>query len=157
MLSMVGSVTILIAMSSTGGIFFHRDPNNLVFPPQPGYGAGYQNGNPDGYGWYNHGVYMPLTADRTPEYYFPRYMAVPPTQSFLPNYYNPYVSRGQRFIPFSGCGGPHPMSGPPQSSAMQEVHPYSATLNEAPRVTAPRFSGRVEAPPVNPGNTGLRP
>ncbi len=157
MVSMVGSVTILIAMSSTGGIFFNREPNHLVLPPQPGYGVGYRNGNPDGYGWVERGVNLPLTADRTPDYYFPRYMAVPPTQMFLPNYYNPYVSRGQRFLPFAGCGGPHPMSGPPTASAMEAVHPYNETLNETPRVTAPRFSGRVEAPPVNPGTTGLRP
>ena len=49
------------------------------------------------------------------------------------------------------------MSGPPQGSAMSEVHPYDTTLNDQPRVTAPRFSGRVEAQPVNPGSTGLRP
>ncbi len=77
MVSMVGSVTILIAMSSTGGIFFNRNPNNLVLPPLPGYGAGFPNGNPDGYGWFDHGVNLPLTTDRTPEYYFPRYLAVP--------------------------------------------------------------------------------
>jgi hypothetical protein len=157
MVSMVGSVTILIAMSSTGGIFFHRNPNNLVQPPLPGYGAGYPNGNPDGYGYHDYGVHLPLAADRISEYYFPRYMAVPATQSYLPNYYNPYVSRGQRYIPYTDCGGPHPASGPPQASAMEEVHPYRATLNETPRVTAPRFSGRVEATPVNPGSTGLRP
>jgi hypothetical protein len=157
MVSMVGSVTILIAMSSTGGIFFHRNPNNLVQPPLPGYGAGYQNGNPDGYGYFDHGVNLPLTADRTGEYFFPRYLAIPASQSFMPIYYNPFVSRGQRFIPFSGCGGSHPMSGPPQASAEDVVHPYTSTLNETPRVTAPRFSGRVEAPPINPGNTGLRP
>jgi hypothetical protein len=157
MVSMVGSLTILIAMSSTGGIFFHRNPDNHVQPPLPGYGAGYPNGNPDGYGYYDHGVNLPLTTDRTPEYYFPRYLAVPATQSYLPNYYNPYVSRGQRYIPFTGCGGPHPASGPPQGSAMDAISPYKETLNETPRVTAPRFSGRVEAPPVNPGSTGLRP
>jgi hypothetical protein len=157
MVSMVGSVTLLIAMGSTGGIFFNRNPNNLVQPPLPGYGAGYQNGNPDGYGWVDFGVNLPLTADRTPDYYFPRYLAVPPTQMFLPNYYNPYISRGQRFLPFTGCGGLHPASGPPAASAMEPVHPYSETLNTTPRVSAPRFSGRVEAPPVNPGTTGLRP
>jgi hypothetical protein len=157
MVSMIGSVTILIAMSSTGGIFFHRNPNNHVMPPLPGYGAGYANGNPDGYGYLDYGTNLPLTADRTPEYYFPRYMAVPPSQLFLPNYFNPYVSRGQRFIPYSTCGGPHPMSGPPQASAMEEVHPYQSTLNNQPRITAPRFGGRVEATPESPGSTGLRP
>ena len=157
MVSMIGSVTILIAMGSTGGIFFNRNPNNLVQPPLPGYGVGYANGNPDGYGFYDQGVNLPLVEDRTPEYHFPRYLAVPASQSFLPNYYNPYVSRGQRYMPYAGCGGPHVMSGPPQSSAMHDVHPYNATLNQIPRVTAPNFSGRVEAAPVNPGNTGLRP
>lgn len=157
MVSMVGSVTILIAMSSTGGIFFHRNPNNLVQPPLPGYGAGFQNGNPDGYGWVDFGVNLPLTADRIAEYHFPRYLAVPASQMFLPNYFNPFVSRGQRFIPFTACGGSHPASGPAQASAMDEVHPYQSTLNETPRVTAPRFSGRVEAIPVTPGSTGLRP
>src|SRR4051812_16688287 len=153
MAGMVGSVTILIAMSSTGGIFFNRNPNNLVLPPQPGYGVGYANGNPDGYGYFDPGVLLPLTADRTPDYFFPRYLAIPPSQMFLPNYYNPYVSRGQRFLPFAGCGGLHPVSGPPVYSAMEPVHPYTETLNNQPRVFTPRFSGRVEAQPVNPGTT----
>ena len=158
MVSMVGSVTILIAMSSTGGIFFHRNPNNHVMPPLPGYGAGYPNGNPDGYGFIDYGDKLPLYTDRLPEYHFPRYLAVPASQLFLPNYYDPYVSRGQRFIPYAGCGGsPHPMSSLPKVSAVQSVHPYTETLNTTPRVSAPRFSGRVEAPPVNPGGTGLRP
>ena len=60
MVSMVGSVTLLIAMSSTGGIFFHRDPNNHVAPPLPGYGAGFRNDNPDGYGFHNFGLDLPL-------------------------------------------------------------------------------------------------
>jgi hypothetical protein len=157
MMTMVGSVTLLIAMNSTGGIFFNRNPNNGVQPPMPGYGAGFSNGNPDGYGWFDQGLRMPMVEDRTPEYHFPRYLAVPASQLFLPNYYNPYVSRGQRYMPYAGCGGPHVMSGPPQGSAMEAVHPYEETLNTTPRVVAPRFNGRVEATPVNPGSTGLRP
>jgi hypothetical protein len=157
MISMVGSVTILIAMNSTGGIFFNRNPNNHVQPPLPGYGAGFPNGNPDGYGYFDHGTNLPMTADRTGEYYFPRYLAVPANQLFLPNYYDPYVSRGQRYLPFAGCGGPHPASGAPTGSAMESVHPYEDTLNTTPRIPAPRFNGRVEATPVNPGTTGLRP
>ena len=117
MVSMVGSVTLLIAMGSTGGIFFNRNPNNLVLPPQPGYGVGFANGNPDLYGYINPGVLLPLAADRTPDYYFPRYLAYPATQVWLPNYYNPYVSRGQRFLPAAGCGGLHPASGPPRGQA----------------------------------------
>ena len=59
MITMVGSVTILIAMNTTGGIFFHRDPQNHVMPPLPGYGAGFANGNPDGYGWFDQGTHPP--------------------------------------------------------------------------------------------------
>ncbi len=157
MISMIGSVTILIAMNTTGGIFFNRNPNKWVEPSHPGYGVGFTNGNPDGYGWVDFGTNLPMTADRISEYYFPRYMSIPPNQLFLPNYYNPYVSRGQRFLPFTGCGGPHPASGVPVGSANEAVHPYQETLNTVPRVVAPRFNGRVEANPVNPGSTGLRP
>jgi hypothetical protein len=155
--AMLCTVTLLVAMNTTGGIFFHRDPNNHVLPPLPGYGAGFANGNPDGYGWFDQGTYLPMVQDRTSEYHFPRYMAVPATQLWLPNYYNPYVSRGQRYMPYAGCGGPHAMSGPPEGSAMESVHPYTETLNNTPRVTPPRFNGRVEAAPDNRSSTGLRP
>jgi hypothetical protein len=157
MACMVGSVTILVAMSSTGGLFFHRNPNNLVLPPQPGYGVGFVNGNPDGYGWVNPGVLLPLTADRTPDYFFPRYLALPATQQCLPNFYNPYISRGQRFIPYAGCGGLHPASGPPTATAVEAMHPYTETLNNQPRTAIPTFSGRVEAAPDTSTSTGLRP
>jgi len=75
----------------------------------------------------------------------------------MPNYYNAYISRGQRFLPYVGCGGPHPLSGQPVASAVEPVNPYRQTLNETPRTAVPAFSGRVEATPVNPGSTGLRP
>ena len=155
--SMIASVAMMIALQSTGGIFFNRDPNNHVLPPQPGHGVGYPNGNPDGYGYVDIGDRMPLLGDRTPDYYFRRYGVVPPTQMFMPTYYNPYVTRGQRFIPFAGCGGPHPMSGQPLVPATLPVHPYQETLNTTPRTSIPAFTGRVEATPVNPGTTGLRP
>ena len=159
MVSMVGSVTILIAMSSTGGIFFNRNPNNLVLPPLPGYGAGFPNGNPDGYGWVDHGVHLPLTADRTPGILLP---ALPgrarPRRSFLPNYYNPYISRGQRFLPFAGCGGPHPASGPPAASAMRVGPPVQRDARTtSPGSRLPSSAAGSRPPPVNPGTTGLRP
>lgn len=155
--SLVGSIALMTALCSTGGIFFNRDPYNHVLPPQPGYGIGFENGNPDRYGYVEIGDRIPLSADRTPEYYFRRYGSIPTSQLFMPGYFNPYISRGQRFIPFAGCGGAHPMGGQPAASAMQPIHPYRETLNEAPRTTVPAFTGRVEATPVNPGTTGLRP
>ena len=77
---------------------------------------------------------------------------------FFPSYYNPYISRGQRFMPYAGCGGPHPMSNQPAASAEETVHPYTSTINNVPQTTeAPTFTGKVDSPPVNPGSTGLRP
>ena len=49
------------------------------------------------------------------DYYFPRYLAVPPEQMFMQTYYNPFETRGQRYIPFAGAGGDHPAGGPPES------------------------------------------
>jgi hypothetical protein len=125
--------------------------------PGPGYGYGFPNGNPDGYGWVDYGTTHPIGADRTPEYYFPRYLAVPPSQMFLPSYYNPYITRGQRFIAYSGCGGCHPMGGPAVASAMTPVFPYEEDLAKDSGLTVPKFTGRVEAPPIAPGGSGLTP
>lgn len=158
MVALLGSMTLWISISSTGGIFFNRNPNQGVMPPQPGLGVGFPNGNPDGYGWVDFCDRLPLTADRIPDYYFRRYNTVPATQMFFPGYYNPYISRGQRFLPFTGCVGPHPLSKPPVASAEETVHPYNSTLNNVPQTSvAPTFTGRVEAAPVNPGSSGLRP
>ena len=159
MVSLVGSVTLWVAIGSTSGIFFNRNPNNGVMPPQPGDGVGFPNGNPDGYGWVDFGDRLPLGADRIPDFYFHRYNVVPATQMYFPTYYNSYIMRGQRFLPYSGCGGGvHPMSGPAQQSAEVSVHPYTETLSNSPQTTAaPTFTGKVEATPVNPGSTGLRP
>ena len=76
----------------------HRS-GGYVEPPGPGDGWGFPNGNPDGYGWHDPAPYLPLGADRTAEYYFPRYFAVPPEQVFMGTYYNPYVNRGPALPP----------------------------------------------------------
>ena len=83
-------------------LFHHRD---YILPPGPGDGWGFPNGFPDGYGWADYGPYLPLNADRTADYYFPRYYVVPPEQMFFPTYYNPYETRGQRYIPYVADGG----------------------------------------------------
>jgi hypothetical protein len=128
-----------------------------IVPPGPGYGWGFPNNAPDSYGWWDHGTALPLDANRTPEYYFPRYYSLPPEQMFLQSYYNPYLTRGQRYISYTGCGGWHPAGGPPTGSAMTPVHPYQDTIGSGPRISIPTFSGRVEAPPVNSGGSGLTP
>lgn len=158
-------LTLSVAMGSTSGLF-HRDgthrhrlfsPAGKTLPPGPGNGWGFPNNNPDGYGWMDHGDSLPLGADRTAEYFFPRYFAVPPQQIFLPQYYNPYANRGERYIPHANCGGEHPMGGPPRASAMTPIHPYNETISGSPRVAVPPLRGRVEAPPINAGGSGLIP
>ena len=91
-------------------LFHHHD---YILPPGPGDGWGFPNGFPDGYGWADYGPYLPLNADRTADYYFPRYYVVPPEQMFFPSFYNPYETRGQRYLPYVADGGAHPAGGAP--------------------------------------------
>jgi hypothetical protein len=157
MTASIGSLVLACALASTGGWFQHQRQGGWILPPGPGYGWGFPNDNPDKYGWVDNGIYLPLGADRTPDYYFPRYLAIPFQQLVFPSYYNPYVTRGQRYIPYSGGGGAHPMGGPPLGSALTPLHPYQDTLGSGPTVAVPPLSGNVEAPPINPGSTGLTP
>lgn len=156
MASTIVSMTLALALGASSGAFRHG-PETRIMAPGPGSGWGFPNGNPDGYGWHDIGDALPLGADRTGDYFFRRYFAVPTEQMFMPNYYNPYVSRGQRYIPYAGCGGCHPMGGPAMVSATSPVHPYSETIGTGPRIQVPNFSGRVEAPPINAGGSGLTP
>jgi hypothetical protein len=72
-------------------------------------------------------------------------------------YYNPYVNRGQRYLPYTGNGGEHPMGGPPLASAMTPIRPYSSLSNTPPVIQVPRLNGRVESPWEPSGKTGLTP
>jgi hypothetical protein len=131
----------------------HHIKSDHIMPPGPGDGWGFPNGNPDGYGWVDYEDNLPLGADRTAEYYFPRYFAVPANQMFIQTYYNPFETRGQRFIPFTGAGGDHPAGGPAISSAALPVSPY-ADEPDTPVVKIPRLNGRVEGgslPSAGPG------
>ena len=148
-------LTLALALSATGGLFH---AGGRVMPPGPGYGWGFPNGNPDGYGWVDYSGYLPLGADRTPDYYFPRYLAVPPVQMFIRTYYSPYVQCGQRYIPYAGCGGGiHPMSAPPPGSSMTPVYPYYGTVGDRPVVPPPVYSGRVEGSPSPTGSRSAYP
>ena len=118
----------------------HHIKENHIVPPGPGDGWGFPNDNPDHYGWVDYGVDLPLGADRTAEYYFPRYFAVPPEQMFIQTYYNPFETRGQRYIPYVGAGGDHPAGGPPPASAALPVTPYADEPN-TPVVRVPRLTG----------------
>lgn len=134
--------------------FHHTDH---ILPPGPGAGWGFPNGFPDGYGWADYGPYLPLNGDRNAEYFFPRYYVAPPEQLFLPTYYNPYVTRGQRYLPYVADGGAHPAGGAPISSAELPVRPYASMPGHTPAVAVPRLNGRTEAPYVNSGTSGLTP
>lgn len=134
--------------------FHHRDH---ILPPGPGAGWGFPNGFPDGYGWADYAPYLPLGADRTSDYYFPRYFTVPPEQMFFPTYYNPYETRGQRYLPYVAGGGAHPAGGAPISSSELPMRPYGSMPGHTPAVNVPRLNGRTEAPYVNSGTSGLTP
>jgi hypothetical protein len=135
-------------------LFHHRD---YILPPGPGAGWGFPNGFPDGYGWADYGPYLPLNADRTGEYFFPRYYVVPPEQMFFPTYYNPYDTRGQRFIPYVADGGAHPAGGAPTGPSDLPVRPYASMPGRSPFTNVPRLNGRSEAPFVPSGTSGLTP
>lgn len=152
------SLTLAFAMGSTVGPFHgHSHGGGWIEPPGPGVGWGFPNGNPDGYGFRDMGATLPLGADRTSEYFFRRYFGTPTEQLFFPNYYNPYVSRGQRYLTFAGCGGCHPAGGPPTGSAMLPEHPYNDTIGTGPRTALPQYNGRVQAQPIISGASGLTP
>jgi hypothetical protein len=135
----------------------HGGSGGWIQPDGPGDGWGFPNGNPDGFGWYDPAPYLPLGANRTDTYYFPRYFSLPPEQAFMGTYYNPYVMRGQRYLPYTGNGGCHPMGGPPPDTAVTEVKPYSSLNNTRSVTPVPHLRGRVEAPVENSGKTGLTP
>lgn len=136
----------------------HNGSGGWVLPPGPGDGWGFPNGDPNGAGWYDPAGYLPLGADRTPSYFFPRYFSAPPQQMFLSTYYNAYQDYGQRYLPYIGAGGDHPAGGPPLDTAETPMTPYSSLNNSRPVVTPPRLQGRVQAPPLPAsGGSGLTP
>ena len=123
-----------------------RHHHDYILPPGPGDGWGFANGFPDAYGWADYAPYLPLNADRTADYYFPRYYVVPPEQMFFPTYYNPYQTRGQQYLPYVGGGRAHPAGGAPLSSSELPVRPYATMPGSTPFVTVPRLNGDSEAP-----------
>ncbi len=154
---MVCSIALGFILATTGGAHHHSHGGGWILPPGPGYGYGFPNGQPDGYGYFDHGVRLPLGADRVAEYFFPRYLAMPASQLFLPTYYNPYVSRGQRYLPYAGCGGDHPAGAPAPGLAQLPMYPYNESLGRGPVMAVPTYEGTEEAPPIGSGSTGLTP
>jgi hypothetical protein len=175
---MTSAVVLALAVASTGGLFSrgttvqrvpvpghhrghahahgHLPPGGRILRPGPGPGWGFPNGQPDGYGWVDYGDALPLGADRTADYFFPRYLALMPQQAFLPQYYNPYIQRGQRYVPYAGCGGAHPFGMAAPASADTSLHPDRDARATEPVVPVPSFNGRVEAAPVlSEEGTGL--
>lgn len=140
-----------------GGGFLHPS-GGYILPPGPGDGWGFPNGDRVNAGWYSPGDRLPLGADRTADYYFPRYFSAPPEQMFMGTYYNAYVDRGQRYIPYTGAGGDHPAGGLPLDTAETPMHPYTSLDNSQPVTPAPSLGGQVDAPPLPAsGGTGLTP
>jgi len=133
--------------------------SHWILPPGPGDGWGFPNGSLSTAGWYDHGAFLPLGGDRTAEYFFPRYNSVPPEQMFFPTYYNPFVTRGQRYLPYVADGGAHPAGGPPLGPADLPVTPYAAVRNTSPSTSVPSLGGRHDAriAPIPSGGSGLTP
>ena len=161
---MTATLVLLLSLATPGGLFgrghveiVRPGPGGRILREGPGDGWGFPNGQPDGYGYIDYGDALPLGANRTAEYYFPRYLAVPVNQMYMPTYYNPYVMRGQRYLPYSGAGGEHPAGRYLGTAANTPVFPYTDTTNNGPVVAPPRFNGRSEAPPIPGGSTGLMP
>ncbi len=125
-----------------------------IMPPGPGDGWGFPNDNPDNYGWVDYEDNLPLGADRTAEYYFPRFFAVPPEQMFTQTYYNPFETRGQRYIPYVGAGGDHPAGGPPLASAALPVSPYADEPNTS-RGSGPSFERQSRGGAASFGRFGF--
>ena len=88
MSSAIVTMTLTVAVHAFGlghsPSSLHHDQNGClnIVPPGPGLGWGFPNGAIDGYGWVDYGYLLPLGADRTPEYYFPRFLSVPPARCF---------------------------------------------------------------------------
>jgi hypothetical protein len=113
----------------------------------PGLGWGFKNGNPDGYGYVDYGDALPLGANRTADYFFGRQYAFTPQTMFMPTYYNPYLMRGQRYIPYVGAGGEHPFGVAPQGLSTTTT-PTGEMPAQAPRLAVPVFNGRDETSPA---------
>jgi hypothetical protein len=137
-------------------VYKHSIPR-YILPPGPGDGWGFPNGAADDYGWVDYGCYLPLGADRIAEYYFPRFNSVQADQLFVPTYYNPFETRGQRYIPFVAAGGDHPAGGLPLGPSDLPVTTRDAMPDKGPVTPVPRLNGRVEAPPTPAGASGLTP
>src|SRR5271166_2282802 len=130
MTATIVTVSLTLAMNSFGlghdraDHHGHHYKEDHIMPPGPGDGWGFPNNSPDHYGWVDYEDNLPLGSDRTPDYYFPRYFAIPPEQMFTAEYYNAFETRGQRYIPYCGAGGDHPMGGPAPASGSLPVSPY---------------------------------
>src|SRR4051794_12500356 len=150
---MLATMALAAALSAPGGLFGHheraRDPwsdpaewhhhsypyghgAGRIMPPGPGYGWGFPNGNPDGYGWVDYNTYLPLGADRTPDYFFLRNYSLTAEQTIPSTFYTPYYPRGQRYIPYAACGGDPPAGGPALDTAATPARPYQNAIGTRP-------------------------
>ncbi len=160
MTATIVAVSLTLAMNSFGLGYAPLDATQIypyqarhishhvdhIMPPGPGYGWGFPNDNPDHYGWVDYGVDLPLGADRTPEYYFPRFLAVPPEQMFLQTYLQlpskPAASAIFRIAaPAATIRWADRRSSRPRCRSL----PMPTLNDDKPVTPVPRLNGRVEA------------
>lgn len=155
---MIGQFVMLMScVVLTAGHTHTPPPEGGELGPGPGYGWGFRNGNPDGYGFWDQGSKLAICGSRTTEYYLQRYMMMPAEQLMFPQYFNPYVMRSQRYIPYTGCGGCHPFSAPITPTTLS-MEPYDeGPASQEKVVSIPRFIGTAETTPINSGSSGLLP
>jgi hypothetical protein len=147
------AISLALTVVSAG----HTPPEGGELGPGPGDGWGFLNGNPDGYGFWSPGSKLPICSGRNSEYHLQRYWMLPPIQLMMPQYFNPYVMRSQRYIPYTGCGGCHAFSEPITPTHLS-MKPYDEeAIDPTPVIRVPRFVGEAEVSPVNSGGSGLLP
>ena len=75
----------------------------------------------------------------------------------LPDLLQPLHHPRPAVHPQHELGGDHPAGFSPTAPATMPIHPYNDTLGTQVLRPQPNFNGRVEAPAINPGTSGLRP
>ena len=115
---------------------FYRDfhgSGGFIEPDGPGNGWGFPNGAPTGTAGTTRALPSPGRQPNRPITTSGDTSPIPPEQAFMGIYYNPYVNRGQRYLPYTGNGGDHPMGGPPLASAITSQRPVQLLVQFHPR------------------------
>ena len=161
MASSIASMLLMLSVSASGGLFQGLfQPGGRIMNDGPGPGWGFRNGNPDGYGWVDPYSQEASPLGRQPD----ARLLLPPLPrragrpDVLPDVLQPVPDPRPAVRPLHQLRR-RPPRGPPAGRPRPNmpIHPYNDTLGTQVLRPQPAFNGRVEAPPINPGTSGLRP